>query len=174
MDHGGQQRLKPGVRWCKYISFIKHLETEFVRDHFILIKQLKIYLLIRKNINKNKSSLVNSQVCNTDYTRKETVRVRPYPDNTHRCDHCQVLGGRVERRCCCCSSEEYERGEAMKCWVGRKDQSWSLQCLETGYCVWHSNREIELSFPASSVFEFWCMLTILQGHSSSTKFLTAI
>ncbi|XP_053193182.1 NLR family CARD domain-containing protein 3-like [Scomber japonicus] len=36
-------------------------------------------------------------------------------------------------------------------WFGGNDQSWSLECSEGGYCVWHDKRGTDPSSPSSSV-----------------------
>ncbi|XP_071362382.1 NACHT, LRR and PYD domains-containing protein 3-like isoform X2 [Trachinotus anak] len=42
------------------------------------------------------------------------------------------------------------RGNSEDCWFGWNDQSWSLFCSESGYSVYHNNRETSVSSSSSS------------------------
>ncbi|XP_022603208.1 NLR family CARD domain-containing protein 3-like [Seriola dumerili] len=135
MEHGGLQRLKPGIR--KYAC-------ELELDPNTANRTLKL----------------------TDNNRKVTAReAQPYPDHPERFDFWpQVLcsnglTGRcyweVKWRGHVNVSVAYKgigrRGEGDECKLGKNDQSWSLICSQEGYSVCHSDREIKLPLPSSSV-----------------------
>ncbi|XP_045917529.1 protein NLRC3-like [Micropterus dolomieu] len=133
VDHGGQQRLAPGVR--KYAC-------ELTLDPNTAHHKLRL----------------------SDNNRKMTAvrEKQPYPLTPERFNHCQVLcrNGLTDR---CYWEAEWKvdvligvaykgiirRGNTDDCWFGRNDQSWSLQCSEHGYSVWHNKRETDLPFSAS-------------------------
>ncbi|XP_047464790.1 NLR family CARD domain-containing protein 3-like [Mugil cephalus] len=135
MDHGGEQRLKPGL--MKYFCELE-VDTNSV-SRFIKLS------------NNNRK-----------VTRVEEKQ--PYPDHPDRFDWykqllCRnVVTGRcyweVEWRGEVYISVSYRgirrRGDMNDCVFGFNDQSWSLSCSDyDGYCVCHNNRET--SVPSSSV-----------------------
>ncbi|KAI3363898.1 hypothetical protein L3Q82_001492 [Scortum barcoo] len=90
---------------------------------------------------------------------------QPYPVTEERFDHCQVLctNGLTDR---CYWEVEWEGkvliavsykgirrrgGDADHSWFGKNHQSWSLQCFEDGYSVWHNKREEDLPVSSYSV-----------------------
>ncbi|XP_030015031.1 stonustoxin subunit beta-like [Sphaeramia orbicularis] len=42
------------------------------------------------------------------------------------------------------------KGGSEDCWFGGNDQSWSLECYEGGYTVWHKNKRRDLPQSSSS------------------------
>ncbi|XP_038582450.1 NACHT, LRR and PYD domains-containing protein 9-like isoform X2 [Micropterus salmoides] len=133
VDHCGQQRLAPGLR--KYAC-------ELTLDSNTAHHKLRL----------------------SDNNRKMTAvrEKQPYPLTPERFNYCQVLcrNGLTDR---CYWEAEWKvdvligvaykgiirRGKTDDCWFGRNDQSWSLQCSEHGYSVWHNKRETDLPFSAS-------------------------
>ncbi|XP_039637649.1 NACHT, LRR and PYD domains-containing protein 3-like [Perca fluviatilis] len=137
VDHGGQQWLKPGLR--KYAC-------ELILDTNTAHKKLKL----------------------SENNRKVTLsgeKERPYPNHADRFDRCSQilcsngLTGRcyweVERRGDIDVAVSYSgirrKGEGSDCRFGRNDQSWSLNCCDGRYSVWHINKETVLPFSSSSV-----------------------
>uniref|UniRef100_A0A667YTQ5 B30.2/SPRY domain-containing protein n=1 Tax=Myripristis murdjan TaxID=586833 RepID=A0A667YTQ5_9TELE len=135
VDHGGEQWLKPGLR--KYSCELK-LDTNTANRHLVL----------------------------SEDNRKVTVRQeQPYPDHPERFDSClQILcsDGLTGR---CYWEIEWEgdvsigvtyrgisrRGDSEDCGLGRKDNSWSLDCYDFGcFSVWHNNRHTSIPVPPSS------------------------
>ncbi|XP_028430193.1 NLR family CARD domain-containing protein 3-like [Perca flavescens] len=131
MANGGPQRLKPGVR--KYVCQLE-LDTNTVN------RKLKL----------------------SDNNRKVTLveEYQPYPDHPERFEYwypqllCRDgLTGRcyweVQRRGGVDISVSYRgirrRGYRDDCVFGRNDQSWSLECSDDGYYVWHNNRGTPIS-----------------------------
>ncbi|XP_075996489.1 protein NLRC3-like isoform X2 [Genypterus blacodes] len=137
MDHGGQQRIKAGVR--KYVC-------ELELDPNTANRKLKL------SDNNRKVTYVGEE--------------QPYPDHPERFDHWpqllsrNVLTGRcyweVEFRGVVDISVSYRgiRREAYGAdsWFGgNNDQSWSLNCSDHhGYSVRHNDRPKSLSVPESS------------------------
>ncbi|CAK6983310.1 uncharacterized protein LOC128366987 [Scomber scombrus] len=142
MDHGGLQRLKPGLR--KYAC-------ELELDPNTMHKNLKL-----SDNNRNV----------TDEEEHQS-----YPDHPDRFDYwaqllCRnVLTGRcyweVEWRGWASISVSYRRirrkGNSDDCWFGMNDQSWILECSDGGRSsVWHNNTKTPISsssffFSSSSV-----------------------
>ncbi|KAM9306760.1 stonustoxin subunit beta-like [Pholidichthys leucotaenia] len=135
MDHGGQQRLKPGVR--KYFCQLE-LETNSVN------RELKL------SDNNRKVTRVKED--------------QNYPDHPDRFDVLEQLlcrnglTGRcyweVERRGVVSISVSYRgirrKGGSNDCGFGWNNQSWSLICSDhDGYSVYHNN--IRTSISSSSV-----------------------
>ncbi|XP_035849703.1 NACHT, LRR and PYD domains-containing protein 12-like [Sander lucioperca] len=131
LDHGGEQRLKPGLR--KYSCQLT-LDTNTVN------RKLKL------SDNNRKVTLVEEK--------------QPYPDHPERFESwypqllCRDgLTGRcyweVERRGKVDISVSYRgirrRGDGADCRFGYNDQSWSLSCSDHGYSVWHNNRGTSIS-----------------------------
>ncbi|XP_032364297.1 NACHT, LRR and PYD domains-containing protein 12 isoform X2 [Etheostoma spectabile] len=134
-DHGGPQRLRPGVR--KYVCELE-LDTNTVH------RELKL------SDNNRKVTYVFED--------------QPYPDHPERFDSCPQLlcrdglTGRcyweVQRRGEVYISVSYRgisrKGRSDDCWFGHNDQSWSLRCSDDrGYSVCHNTRVTVL--PSSSV-----------------------
>ncbi|XP_053176336.1 NLR family CARD domain-containing protein 3-like [Scomber japonicus] len=135
MDHGGLQRLKPGVR--KYAC-------ELELDPNTMNRNLKL------SDNNRKVTCVEE--------------VQSYPDHPDSFDYCpqllcrNVLTGRcyweVEWRAGVNISVSYRgisrKGGNNDCWFGWNDQSWSLDCSAAGYSVWHNIRRTNISSSSSS------------------------
>ncbi|XP_028254493.1 protein NLRC3-like [Parambassis ranga] len=131
VEHGGEQRLKPGLR--KYFCQLE-VDTNSVNT-------------------KLKLSDNNRKV--THVWEEE----QPYPDHPDRFDWCpqllcrNVLTGRcyweVERRGEVYISVSYRRirgkGVSDDCVFGANNQSWSLICSDVGYYVRHNNRDTSIS-----------------------------
>ncbi|XP_028254269.1 NACHT, LRR and PYD domains-containing protein 12-like [Parambassis ranga] len=130
VEHGGEQRLKPGLR--KYFCQLE-VDTNSVHT-------------------KLKLSDNNRKVT---YVREE----QPYPDHPDRFDWCpqllcrNVLTGRcyweVEWRGRVEISVSYRRirrkGVSADCVFGGNNQSWSLFCSDGGYSVYHNNTVTSIS-----------------------------
>ncbi|XP_032364285.1 NACHT, LRR and PYD domains-containing protein 12 isoform X2 [Etheostoma spectabile] len=131
VDHGGPQRLRPGLR--KYVCELE-LDTNTVHSDL-------------------KLSDNNRTVTNVEEDQS-------YPDHPDRFDCwyqllCRDgLTGRcyweVERRGEVIISVSYRgisrKGDSDDCGFGYNDHSWSLICSdERGYSVWHNNRETVLT-----------------------------
>ncbi|CAK6984746.1 tripartite motif-containing protein 6-like, partial [Scomber scombrus] len=135
MDHGGLQRLKPGVR--KYAC-------ELELDPNTMNRFLKL-------------SDNNRKVTHVE-------EVQSYPDHPDRFDYypqllCRnVLTDRcyweVEWRGDVYISVTYRRisrkGDSDDCLFGWNDQSWCLRCSDGGYYVWHNKRRTPISSSSSS------------------------
>ncbi|XP_029966631.1 NACHT, LRR and PYD domains-containing protein 3-like [Salarias fasciatus] len=137
VDHGGEQRLKPGPR--KYFSQLE-LDTN----------SMNIFLKLSNNNRK------------VTCVKKE----QPYPDHPDRFDDfwtyqllCRNdLSGRcyweVEWSGKVFISVSYRgitrRGTMKECVFGRNDQSWSLSCSYQGYYVRHNDRITCTSLSSSS------------------------
>uniref|UniRef100_A0A7N6B930 NACHT domain-containing protein n=1 Tax=Anabas testudineus TaxID=64144 RepID=A0A7N6B930_ANATE len=134
LDHSGLQRLKPGLR--KYAC---ELELD--------------------------PNTVNTQLQLSDNNRKvkHVNRNQSYPDHPERFDFWSQLLCRngligrcyweVEWSGKVLISVSYRRirrkGDSDDCWFGMNDQSWSLDCSDRGYSVWHN--QIKTSISSSSV-----------------------
>ncbi|XP_028254405.1 NACHT, LRR and PYD domains-containing protein 12-like [Parambassis ranga] len=130
VEHGGEQRLKPGLR--KYFCQLE-VDTNSVHT-------------------KLKLSDNNREVTHVE-------EEQPYPDHPDRFDYyyqllCRnVLTGRcyweVERRGGVDISVSYRRirrkGGSADCRFGENNQSWSLICYDGGYSVCHNNRRTSIS-----------------------------
>ncbi|XP_038583507.1 NLR family CARD domain-containing protein 3-like isoform X2 [Micropterus salmoides] len=138
VDHGGEQRLKPGLR--KYICELT-LDTNTA------------YRFLKLSDNNRMVTVVREE--------------QPYPDHPERFNFWEQLLCRngltghcyweVEWRGGVYVSVTYRgirrRGERNQCVFGMNDQSWSLFCSHGHYSVWHNNRETVLplsSFSSSS------------------------
>ncbi|KAF1381139.1 hypothetical protein PFLUV_G00171430 [Perca fluviatilis] len=139
LEHGGAQRLKPGLR--KYSCQLT-LDTNTVH------RQLKL-----SDNNKKVTHVKEDQ---------------PYPDHPERFDYWEQLlcrdglTGRcyweVGTRGIVHISVSYigirRRGDSDDCMFGGNDQSWSLSCSDVdGYSVYHNNIQTRLSIYFSSVPE---------------------
>ncbi|XP_029939727.1 NACHT, LRR and PYD domains-containing protein 3-like [Salarias fasciatus] len=135
VDHGGQQRLKPGLR--KYFSELQLDENSMNR-----------FLKLSNN--------------NRKVTRVEEEQ--PYPDHPDRFDVRKQLLCRNDLSGRCYWEVEWSRdvyisvsyrgirrkGDSVECWFGWNHQSWSLEWDEGCYFVIHKNRETS----SSSSFSF--------------------
>ncbi|XP_067426695.1 NLR family CARD domain-containing protein 3-like [Thunnus thynnus] len=138
MDHGGEQRLKPGGR--KYAC-------ELELDPNTANTDLKLSHNNRK------------VTCVEEY--------QSYPDHPERFDICPQLlcrndlTGRcyweVEWRGMVFISVTYRgvkrKGNTAECKFGMNDQSWSLHCsdiTDVSYSVWHNKKSLEIHIPYSS------------------------
>ncbi|XP_044024083.1 NLR family CARD domain-containing protein 3-like [Siniperca chuatsi] len=135
LDHGGEQRLKPGVR--KY-------SCELTLDTNSANRKLKL------SDNNRKVTVVTEEL--------------PYPDHPERFDYWEqllcrnVLTGRcyweVEWRGEVYISVSYRgirrRGNSADCRFGWNNQSWSLKCSDYGYSVCHNNRVTSISSSISN------------------------
>ncbi|XP_039980464.1 NLR family CARD domain-containing protein 3-like [Xiphias gladius] len=134
VDHGGEQRLKPGLR--KYACKLE-LDPN-TANRFLQLSD-----------NNRKVTAV----------RKE----QPYPDHPERFHsnqllHRNSLTGRcyweVDWRGWVDIGVAYggirRRDNNVDCRLGRNDQSWSLKCSDGGYSAWHGNREIVIPPQPSS------------------------
>uniref|UniRef100_A0A667ZEF0 NACHT domain-containing protein n=1 Tax=Myripristis murdjan TaxID=586833 RepID=A0A667ZEF0_9TELE len=134
VDHGGEQRLKPGLR--KYSCELK-LDTNTANRHLVL----------------------------SEDNRKVTGREeQPYPDHPERFDSCpQILcsdglTGRcyweVERKGRIYIGVTYRgisrRGDREDCELGLNENSWSLECFDGLFSVWHNDRHTNIHVPSSS------------------------
>ncbi|XP_032366472.1 NLR family CARD domain-containing protein 3 isoform X1 [Etheostoma spectabile] len=130
VDHGGPQRLRPGLR--KYVCELE-LDTNTVNR----------YLKLSDN---------NRKVTGVEEDQS-------YPDHPDRYDRwpqllCRDgLTGRcyweVKRRGEVYISVSYRgirwKGDSRDCWFGCNDHSWSLFCSDEGYSVWHNKRRTVLT-----------------------------
>ncbi|XP_042284986.1 NLR family CARD domain-containing protein 3-like [Thunnus maccoyii] len=136
MDHGGPQRLKPGVR--KYVCELK-LDTN--------------------TTNRNLKLSDN----NRKVTRVEEDQ--SYPDHPDRFDYWPQLLCRNDLTGRCYWEVEWRggvnisvtyrgisrKGDSEDCRFGWNNQSWSLYCSDVvGYSVRHNNRETSISSSSSS------------------------
>ncbi|XP_053193571.1 NLR family CARD domain-containing protein 3-like [Scomber japonicus] len=136
LDHGGEQRLKPGLR--KYTC-------ELTLDTNTAHRNLKL------SDNNTKVTAVTEE--------------QPYPDHPERFDYwyqlmcTEGLTGRcyweVEWRGRVYISVSYRgisrKGNGTDCRFGGNDQSWNLRCSDEGrYSVWHNKKKTVLSSSSSS------------------------
>ncbi|XP_073325537.1 uncharacterized protein [Pagrus major] len=137
VEHGGEQRLKPGLR--KYVCELT-VDTNTVNRH------------LKLSDNNRKVTHVTEE--------------QPYPDHPERFDYwwpqllCRNdLTGRcyweVEWRGSVQISVSYRgirrRGYSDDCRFGGNNQSWSLNCSDDGcYSVWHNKTRTALSSSSSS------------------------
>uniref|UniRef100_A0A672HMV4 B30.2/SPRY domain-containing protein n=1 Tax=Salarias fasciatus TaxID=181472 RepID=A0A672HMV4_SALFA len=135
VDHGGQQRLKPGLR--KYFS----------------------QLQLDENSMHRKLKLSNN---NRKVTRVEEEQ--QYPDHPERFDHCPQLLYRNDLSGRCYWEVEWSggvdisvsyrgirrKGGSDQSMFGGNDQSWSLRCSGFSYSVRHNNRDTPISSSSSS------------------------
>ncbi|XP_033982849.1 NLR family CARD domain-containing protein 3-like isoform X2 [Trematomus bernacchii] len=135
LDHGGEQRLKPGVR--KYSCGLT-LDSNTVSRYLKLSED-----------NRKVTGVIEKQ---------------PYPDHPERFEYypqlmCrEALTGRcyweVKRRGGVHIAVTYRgisrRGGGGDCVFGWNDQSWSLRCSHRGYSVMHNMRVTSISSSSSS------------------------
>ncbi|XP_030260240.1 NACHT, LRR and PYD domains-containing protein 12-like [Sparus aurata] len=136
VEHGGEQRLKPGLR--KYVCELK-VDTNTVNRE------------LKPSDNNRKVTHVEEK--------------QPYPDHPERFEDCCQLLCRNDLTGRCyweveCRGEVHvsvsyrgisRRGVSNDCWFGLNNQSWSLNCSDDGrYSVCHNKREKALSSSSSS------------------------
>ncbi|XP_053183719.1 uncharacterized protein LOC128366987 [Scomber japonicus] len=136
MEHGGLQRLKPGVR--KYAC-------ELELDPNTMNRKLKL------SDNNRKVTHVEEDQSYPDHPDRfdSWSQLLCRNDLTGRCYWEVEWRGRVS------ISVSYRRisrkGGNSDCWFGGNDQSWSLWCSDYyGYSVRHNNRETPISSSSSS------------------------
>ncbi|XP_029939807.1 stonustoxin subunit beta-like [Salarias fasciatus] len=134
VDHGGQQRLKPGLR--KYFSQLQLDENSMNRE-------------LKLSNNNRKVTLLEEE--------------QPYSDHPLRFDHCKQLLCRNDLSGRCYWEVEWSgavsisvsyrgirrKGRSGECRFGG-NQSWSLRCDDGRYSVWHNDRYTFLSSSSSS------------------------
>ncbi|XP_062272919.1 stonustoxin subunit beta-like [Scomber scombrus] len=135
MDHGGLQRLRPGLR--KYAC-------ELELDPNTMNRELKLSDNNRK----------------VTYVKED----QSYPDHPDRFDSCPQLLCRNDLTGRCYWEVEWSgwvyisvsyrgisrKGDIADCWFGWNDQSWSLRCSDDGYSVCHNNSRTPISSSSSS------------------------
>ncbi|XP_029965615.1 NLR family CARD domain-containing protein 3-like [Salarias fasciatus] len=135
VDHGGEQRLKPGPR--KYLSQLE-LDTN--------------------------SMSRNLKLSNNNRKVTQVEEEQPYPDHPDRFEDwtdqllCRNdLSGRCywevewsEKVYISVSYRGIRRRGGWECLFGRNDQSWSLRCSNKGYYVRHNSRQTSISSSSSS------------------------
>ncbi|XP_063333145.1 NACHT, LRR and PYD domains-containing protein 3-like [Pelmatolapia mariae] len=135
LEHGGQQRLKPGLR--KYSCELT-LDPNTANRNLILFD------------NNTKVAFVDDE--------------QPYPDHPERFDDWKQILCRNGLTGRCYWEVEWEgwvyiavsyrgirrTGASKDCWFGWNNQSWSLRCSEDGYFAWHNNTRTDLSTSSSS------------------------
>ncbi|XP_078138206.1 stonustoxin subunit beta-like [Centroberyx gerrardi] len=136
VDHGGEQRLKPGVR--KYACELT-LDPNTAHRKLFLSEDNRKVTRVREE--------------------------QPYPDHPERFDIYPQLLCRNGLTGRCYWEVEWEgtvdigvtyrgirrRGEGDDCSLGGNEKSWSLSCSDDGYSVCHNNRETFIPSPSSSV-----------------------
>ncbi|XP_029939465.1 NLR family CARD domain-containing protein 3-like [Salarias fasciatus] len=134
VDHGGQQRLKPGLR--KYFSQLQLDENSMSR-------------MLKLSNNNRKVKYVEGE--------------QPYPDHPHRFHFWPQLLCRNDLSGRCYWEVEWSggveisvsyreirrKGGSEECRFGGNDQSWSLWCSGFGYSVSHNKRDTFISSSSS-------------------------
>uniref|UniRef100_A0A665SVQ0 B30.2/SPRY domain-containing protein n=1 Tax=Echeneis naucrates TaxID=173247 RepID=A0A665SVQ0_ECHNA len=135
VDHGGPQRLRPGLR--KYVCELE-LDTNTIHR--------------------------NLQLSDNNRKVTRVAEYQSYPDHPDRFNNCPQLLCRNGLTGRCYWEVEWSglvyisvsyrgirrKGYSADCVFGRNDQSWSLICSDDGYAVCHNNRETPLSSSSSS------------------------
>ncbi|XP_078140919.1 NACHT, LRR and PYD domains-containing protein 3-like [Centroberyx gerrardi] len=135
VDHGGEQRLKPGLR--KYACELT-LDPNTAHRNLFLSEDNRKVTAVREE--------------------------QPHPDHPERFDYWKQLlcrnglTGRcyweVERKGGVHIGVTYRgirrRGEGDDCWMGGNEKSWSLDCTRYSYSVWHNNRRTDIPSLSSS------------------------
>ncbi|XP_078142793.1 NACHT, LRR and PYD domains-containing protein 3-like [Centroberyx gerrardi] len=136
VDHGGVQRLKPGLR--KYACELT-LDPNTAHRNLFLSEDNRKVTVVREE--------------------------QPYPDHPERFDRWYQLLCRNGLTGRCYWEVEWERlvyigvtyrgirrrGTSVDCWLGGNETSWSLECSGYSYSVWHNNRSTDIP-PLSSSF----------------------
>ncbi|XP_078141082.1 uncharacterized protein LOC144539537 [Centroberyx gerrardi] len=135
VDHGGEQRLKPGVR--KYACELT-LDPNTANRNLFLSEDNREVTSVREE--------------------------QPYPDHPERFDFWKQLLCRNGLTGRCYWEVEWKvevnigvtyrgisrRGEGVDCVLGWNEKSWSLYCTRDNYSVRHNNRETNISSLSSS------------------------
>ncbi|XP_067428793.1 NLR family CARD domain-containing protein 3-like isoform X2 [Thunnus thynnus] len=135
LDHGGELRLKPGLK--KYFCELT-LDTNTVNTNLKLSDNNRKVTYVREN--------------------------QSYPDHPDRFDFCPQLLCRNGLTGRCYWEVEWRRrvhisvtyrgisrkGNSYDCWFGFNDQSWSLRSSDDGYSVWHNKTKTSISSSSSS------------------------
>uniref|UniRef100_UPI003AAE6ADB stonustoxin subunit beta-like n=1 Tax=Centroberyx gerrardi TaxID=166262 RepID=UPI003AAE6ADB len=135
VDHGGVQRLKPGLR--KYACELTLDPNTAHRKLFLSEDNRKVTV------------------------REE----HPYPDHPERFDRWYQLLCRNGLTGRCYWEVEWKgmihigvtyrgisrRGTSADCWIGGNEKSWSLDCSDDYYSARHNNRRTDIPFLSSSV-----------------------
>ncbi|XP_078147127.1 uncharacterized protein LOC139929922 isoform X3 [Centroberyx gerrardi] len=136
VDHGGVQRLKPGLR--KYACELTLDPNTANRKLFLSEDNRKVTLMTEE---------------------------QPYPDHPERFDYCPQLLCRNGLTGCCYWEVEWKgrvsigvtyrgisrRGGVADCRIGGNEKSWSLICSGNRYSACHNNRRTVIRSPSSSV-----------------------
>ncbi|XP_041831391.1 NLR family CARD domain-containing protein 3-like isoform X2 [Melanotaenia boesemani] len=133
MDHGGKQRLEPGLK--KYACELT-LDPNTANEYLKLSDKKKV-MLVQEN--------------------------QSYPHHPDRFDFWQLLcKNDLEGRCYWeveCNGKAHvavtyreikRNGDKNACGFGMNDLSWCLYCFRDHYSVWHNRREEKCHFPPSS------------------------
>ncbi|XP_078143010.1 NACHT, LRR and PYD domains-containing protein 3 [Centroberyx gerrardi] len=134
VDHGGVQRLKPGVR--KYACELTLDPNTAHRNLFLSEDNRKVTVVEEE---------------------------QPYPDHPERFDYWYQLLCRngltghcyweVERKGLIHIGVTYRgisrRGTSVDCWIGGNEKSWSLYCSDDYYSAWHNNRRTDIRSSSS-------------------------
>uniref|UniRef100_A0AAQ6IKC2 B30.2/SPRY domain-containing protein n=1 Tax=Anabas testudineus TaxID=64144 RepID=A0AAQ6IKC2_ANATE len=163
VEHGGEQRLKPGLKKCKSVFMLMNKQLCFLKlDHKLLLHCVSLSdaceLTLDTDTANTSLKLSDKQV--TAVTKKQS-----YPDHPERFNYWPQLlcstgltgrcywevewSGRVN------ISVNYRgikrKGENDDCWFGRNNQSWSLVCSDVdGYFVLHNKRRTNLPISSDS------------------------
>ncbi|XP_034003968.1 NLR family CARD domain-containing protein 3-like [Trematomus bernacchii] len=154
LDHGGEQRLKPGLR--KY-------SCELTLDSNTAWRNLKL------SDNNRTVTCVRGEK-------------QPYPDHPERFDYWKQLMCREALTGRCYWEVEWRRGvfiavtyrgisrkgDGEDCWFGYNDQSWSLECSGYGYSVRHNNTSIRISSSSSSPSSSSCRVAVYLDHPAGS------
>ncbi|KAM3850293.1 protein NLRC3-like [Diretmus argenteus] len=125
VDHGGVQRLKPGLR--KYLCDLTLDPNTAHRNLFLSEDKRKVTMVKEK---------------------------QPHPDHPERFDFWKQVLCRIGLTGRCYWEAEWKgwvgigmtyrgisrRGKGVDCRIGRNEKSWSLDCCGNSYSVWHNNR----------------------------------
>uniref|UniRef100_A0A4W4F3U8 B30.2/SPRY domain-containing protein n=1 Tax=Electrophorus electricus TaxID=8005 RepID=A0A4W4F3U8_ELEEL len=137
MEHAGEIRIKPGLR-------------KYVCD-----------LTLDPNTAHTRLSLSEG---NRKVTRVEEQQ-QSYPDHPERFDVCHQVLCRESLTGLCYWEVEWSgggadisvtykgirrKGHSGDCWFGWNVKSWSLNCSDNSYSVWHNNKKTAISAPPSS------------------------
>ncbi|XP_074525940.1 NLR family CARD domain-containing protein 3-like [Halichoeres trimaculatus] len=135
VDHGGQQRLKPGLK--KYFC-------ELTLDSNTAHRELRL------SDNNRKVTRVREDQSYPDHPDRFVwwPQLLCRDGLTGRCYWEVEWKGKVD------ISVSYRgikrEGGSIDCLFGFNDQSWSLRCSDEGYSVWHNNRRTDLPLSPSS------------------------
>uniref|UniRef100_A0A672HMN2 B30.2/SPRY domain-containing protein n=1 Tax=Salarias fasciatus TaxID=181472 RepID=A0A672HMN2_SALFA len=176
VDHGGQQRLKPGLRKCKLdkrsltksvlIKLSLHQEVHKQQIHHTCLIRTFLFFFpsdfTQLELDENSMSR-NLKLSNNNRKVTHVKEEQPYPDHPDRFHVLQLLCRNVLRDRCywevewsgsvnisvSYSTMERKRG-TRRCTFGQNHQSWSLECSGAGYYVCHKGNRTVLSPTSSS------------------------